>query len=212
MLYTPSPPLGSDPATRLDIMREISEHSQIISVADATARNALVAGLSPTPSQPVWVWRRDTLMIEVTTNGTDWVRWTQGAGGRVAKTDGFQSLGSGAFVTLADDWRNNGVGYSTANGGGLSVSVSGGYRVTMTAYWSGGSGVATVNLVRRRAGTNLDIGRISQLKPSSDDVTQTRSDDYYLNAGDSLHLYAVAPMSIWGDSDRLGTSLSISAI
>ena len=72
MLYTKTPPVGSDPVSRAAIMKEISEHSQIVSVASVADRNALASLLSPTMAEPVWVYRQDTQNIEVSTNGTTW--------------------------------------------------------------------------------------------------------------------------------------------
>ena len=72
MLYAKTPPVGSDPVSRAAIMKEIAEHSQIVSVASAADRNALAAALSPTLAEPVWVYRQDTQHIECTVNGTTW--------------------------------------------------------------------------------------------------------------------------------------------
>ena len=46
--------------------------SQIASVADATARAALVSGLTVTAANPVWVYRQDTGDVEITRDGTTW--------------------------------------------------------------------------------------------------------------------------------------------
>ena len=46
--------------------------SQIASVADATARAALVSGLTVTAANPVWVYRQDTGNVEMTEDGTTW--------------------------------------------------------------------------------------------------------------------------------------------
>lgn len=72
MLHTPSPPLGSDAVTRLSVMQEIGQHSQIVSVATAAARNALAATVTPTAADPLWVWRQDLGFVEMTTDGTTW--------------------------------------------------------------------------------------------------------------------------------------------
>ena len=66
--------------------------SQIASVADATARAALVSGLTVTAANPVWVYRQDTKDIEVTENGTTWRVYSSSssgfrlAGGKVTLT------------------------------------------------------------------------------------------------------------------------------
>ena len=60
--------------------------SQIASVADATARAALVSGLTVTAANPVWVYRRDTGNVEMTTDGTTWRTIAVGPTSSVALT------------------------------------------------------------------------------------------------------------------------------
>ena len=53
--------------------------SQVASVADAAARNALVAGISGiTAANPVWVYRQDTGDVEITRDGTTWTSISTG--------------------------------------------------------------------------------------------------------------------------------------
>lgn len=93
MLYTPSPPVGTDPANRLSIMKEIGEHSQIVSVANATARNALLATITPTAAEPLWVYRQDTRQVELTTNGTSWTAINAGpASARLLRQSASQDI------------------------------------------------------------------------------------------------------------------------
>lgn len=63
----------ADPPILANFEAMTRAHSQIVSVADAAARAALVAGITGiSTANPVWVYRHDASAVEVTTDGTTW--------------------------------------------------------------------------------------------------------------------------------------------
>jgi len=81
-LYTPNEAPGSTAPSRANIWAEIRKHSQIVPIANAAGRTALLASLAgltppvtPTPASPVWAYRQDTQAIESTTDGATWATW-----------------------------------------------------------------------------------------------------------------------------------------
>lgn len=212
MLIPKSPPVGTDPVTRASIMAAIGRHSQIVSVASASARNALAATIVATVAEPLWVYRQDTSAVEVTTNGTAWKTMTPSAGGRVAKTSAQGVSDPGAWVSMVDDWRTGGVGYATDRGGGLIIPHTGPWLVSASTYWTGPSAAHNVARVSRiRGATATDVMHLIGAK-GIDDLFIGRTDILSLEAGDRLHIYAISPASLWGDAMKSGTGLSITAI
>ena len=85
MLHTSSPPVSATPFTTAQILAELREHSQIESVADATARAQYVTdveanGVTISAANPVFVWRQDSKVIEWSDDGDTWSILTGKAG------------------------------------------------------------------------------------------------------------------------------------
>lgn len=106
-LYSAGVPAGTDPVNRASIFAEIREHSQIVSVANTTARAALLTSLAgqspaitPTAASPVFVYRQDTGDIEVTTNGSTW-RVYSAAGSTFRIATGWTTLSFSATNSAA---------------------------------------------------------------------------------------------------------------
>ena len=77
MLFSRTPPRGIDPVSRVGVMKQIAQHSQIVAVNSVAERAAVLStlsgqGFTPSPTDPVWVHRLDLGTIEVTTDGTTW--------------------------------------------------------------------------------------------------------------------------------------------
>lgn len=99
VLYTPNEAPGSATPSRANIWAEIRKHAQIISIANAAGRTALLASLAaltppvtPSLASPVWVWRQDTGAIEITTDGSTWRTFLE------SSDTGWQTL------TLGSSW------------------------------------------------------------------------------------------------------------
>lgn len=105
-----------NPPSEQSILDGIRGHSQIVTVADTTARNALIAGVTGiSASNPVWVHRRDTNAIE-RWDGTRWQQWPSQnyAGGEPNWFSGTAPAGQPQVVA---EW----VGSGTVGGGGGGV-------------------------------------------------------------------------------------------
>ena len=195
--------------------------SQIASVADATARAALMSGLTVTAANPVWVYRQDTGNVEVTTNGTTWMPYTQTIAGVAVKTNGFQAgLSSGAAIALAAGAMVGGTSFSSANGGGVQVPRAGTYLLSAHTLLSSGRSVgqqAFVELLRWRAGASTAVARARYAFITSDeDETVSITAPTALAINDIITMRVTtagnSTISAWGDSSGIGTRLSVSRL
>lgn len=195
--------------------------SQIASVAGATARAALVSGLTVTPASPVWVYRQDTGDVEVTTNGATWMPYAQTISGVAVKTNGFQAgLSTGAAITLAAGAMVGGATFSSANGGGVRVPRAGTYLLSAHAHLSGVRTVgqqAFVELLRWRAGASTAVARARHaFITSGEDETVSITAPTALAADDIITMRVTAAgnstLAAWGDSGGIGTRLSVSRL
>ena len=195
--------------------------SQIASVADATARAALVSGLTVTAANPVWVYRQDTGDVEVTTNGTSWAQYTQDVAGVAVKTNGFQaSLSTATAIALAAGAMVGGATFSSANGGGVQVPRAGTYLLSAHVHMSGGRTVgqqAFVELLRWRAGASTIIARAYYaFVTSGQDEPVAITAPTALAAADIITLRITtagnSTLAVWGDSGGVGTRLSVSRL
>ena len=214
MLYTPSPPVGSDPVSRASIMKDISEHSQIVSVANASARNALASQLAPTMTEPLWVYRQDLDQIESTVNGTSWRTYTPGSYGAALKTSNQPLAPGGSSITFVQLAVGGGITWSSLNGGGLKVSLPGTYLLSGYTFLSGGTGRALMIYRRWRAGSYSTAGFVRYNKDTLDDHPAIMSAPIDLLADDIITLHAEGPttMSAWGDGGSTGTRFSLHRI
>ena len=211
----------ADPLGSASIERMVRSHSQIASVADATARAALVSGLTVTAASPVWVYRQDTGDVEVTTDGTAWMPYTQTVAGVAVKTDGFQSgLSSGAAIVLAAGEMVGGASFSSANGGGVLVPRAGTYLLSAYALLSGPHAVgqeALVEMRRWRAGTSTGVARVRYgCITDGGDETVSITAPTALAVDDIITMRVTtagnSTLNVWGDSGGLGTRLSVSRL
>lgn len=79
VLYSASPPTDESPFNRADVFSEIREHSQIIPVANATARAQLLTdlandGVTPSLTAPIYVDQTDVSTIYRHVGGAGWER------------------------------------------------------------------------------------------------------------------------------------------
>ena len=136
--------------------------SQIASVADATARAALVAGLTGiTDTNPVWAYRQDARVVE-RYDGTTWrqVAATQG-GCRLQRTSGSQSVANGANAQIAFTAAAYDVGgfFNAANGYAVVPAGMGGvYAITASLQFEFGNSTGGRELWIEAGG--VELGRI----------------------------------------------------
>lgn len=219
MLYNAAEPVDTDPSpTRPELLKIIRGYSQIIPVANVTARNAMIstlAALSPpitaSPSRPIFFFRSDTGVVEQTTDGSTFrALGLERPAGRISASWS-SALGSGgAAVSLTDEGsRQGGMTYSVPNGGGLIAPVSGLYLIAYNAYFSGAAGNSwLVARVWRGGAVIKSLGNAGIYK-GADDATASRTEVIALQAGDTVTLYGYGPASAWGDGNRTGTSLNL---
>ena len=211
----------TNPPSKAGIEGFVKGLSQIASVADATARAALVSGLTVTAANPVWVYRQDTGHVEMTTNGTTWMPYAQTVSGVAVKTNGFQTgLSSGAAIVLAAGEMVGGATFSSTNGGGVRVPRAGTYLLSAYANMSGGRTVdqqAFVELLRWRAGTSTAIAhtRYTFITAGSDETVSITAPTT-LAIDDIITMRVTAAtattLAVWGDSGGTGTRLSVSRL
>ena len=107
--------------------------SQIASVADATARAALVSGLTVTAANPVWVYRQDTGAVEMTTDGTTWRTIATGPTSSVTLTytAGWATAAGAATVCRDAGWAwMEGTIVRSSGSAGSPFTIPAGYRPT----------------------------------------------------------------------------------
>ena len=107
--------------------------SQIASVADATARAALMSGLTVTPASPVWVYRQDTGNVEMTTDGTTWRTIATGPTSSVTLTyaAGWGTADGAATVYREAGWAwMEGTIVRSASSDNSPFTIPAGYRPT----------------------------------------------------------------------------------
>lgn len=72
-------PTGTEQPSRAAIFEPLTTIHDLVPASSATDRNFIAAGLSPTSTKPLHVYRTDTGIVETTTNGTTWVPMTPGS-------------------------------------------------------------------------------------------------------------------------------------
>jgi len=128
--------------------------------------------------------------------------WSElsGIGGRLAKSDGSQSIyPDQVSVTMALDVATGGVTFDSANGGGLKVPVAGWYLVSALGYCTGGTNYGSaVYVMRWRVGVSTRIARAyAYMDPNNQiDATSCVTQLFYLEANDIITLQ----MRGWGPS------------
>lgn len=135
--------------------------------------------------------------------------------GKLAKTDGFQIMNvARTAINMAVDTMGGGLEHSVTNGGGIRVTDPGYYFVAVNGYFTGG--INWYGSIRASVWYNgvlsHDIGSVILNKTLHQDQAATRAEIVYLNAGAVLTVSGSSSDGVgstWGDSGRVGTTLSV---
>lgn len=173
MLHIPTAdiPAGSATVSKATILELISDHSQVLPVANTTARAQLItdlgtAGKSPSATNPVLVYRADAtvgLEVEVTEDGTNW-----------------------RAIPSAGAWRT----YTPALTGTGSNPALGSGAVAIGGYMDTGSLVHLKALIKFGTGASFGTGNYQISLPSDAQMSEILEDydemlgvAFYLDAG-----------------------------
>lgn len=134
-------PAGTDPFDpQVDIgdLATSLEGRVIVPVANVAARTALVAAVTPSVAEPLYVFRADApagLQLEMTTDGTAWAAMTQGPFMPYAATLVGFSPGTAGGAVNRTEWRREGmlvrVRYQFVFGTNGTIPGAGGVTVSV---------------------------------------------------------------------------------
>jgi len=162
VLYTASPPASGDPFSTANLLAEIAQHSQIIPVADATARAQLVTalagqGFTPSTATPLYVRQASANADLITTNGTTWTVWAGAHPAAVCSMT--QSVPTATLaaenLTIARQTGSFSLGLTSSYS--LVVPTTGWYTMSVAAFISGAvpTGRAFVELILNDSGSSM---------------------------------------------------------